>query len=120
MNIRFNETMFVPEITFCMSHTQAWSHFQKNVSETNDEWDRKIQVIPAVLNKIFFKLFKTQLIFVKKEQLNSMNERGRFLNSPWEPHMVMESYYLISTLTSMERETTARGAADSLIQFNYK
>lgn len=44
MNIMFNESMQMPNITFCMSRRQAWSHFQLNISISASEWDSKVQV----------------------------------------------------------------------------
>lgn len=46
MNIRFNETITMPNVTFCMSRAQAWSHFKVNESEASDVWDSVVDVSP--------------------------------------------------------------------------
>ncbi|KAL3083093.1 hypothetical protein niasHS_010895 [Heterodera schachtii] len=94
MNVRFNDTMKVPNMTFCMSRAQAWSHFKVNASEGEKKWDKKV-----------------------KEQLGKMIGREGFLALPWELEMTMETYNLIAILTSMERETTANGTANSIHKF---
>lgn len=95
MNIMFNESMTMPNITFCMSRAQAWSHFRLNPNETSEEWDNKIQ-----------------------KQLLNMTDKESFLSNPWDFRMVMETYNLISTLTSMERETTVEGSANTIDKFS--
>lgn len=50
MNIMFNESMMMPNITFCMSRQQAWSHFNINSSEDVEEWDRIVQVCSHTQN----------------------------------------------------------------------
>uniref|UniRef100_A0A915D2X1 Uncharacterized protein n=1 Tax=Ditylenchus dipsaci TaxID=166011 RepID=A0A915D2X1_9BILA len=94
MNIMFNESMTMPNITFCMSRSQAWSHFRINSSESTEEWDAHIQ-----------------------DQLMNMTDKKAFLSSPWDYRMVMELYNLISSLTSMERETTLEGSASTIQKF---
>lgn len=94
MNIMFNESMTMPNITFCMSRAQAWSHFRVNVNETPAKWDALIQ-----------------------DQLSNMTDRASMLSSPWDYRMVMETYNLISALTSMERETTTEGSANTIDKF---
>ncbi|KAI1720540.1 amiloride-sensitive sodium channel domain-containing protein [Ditylenchus destructor] len=94
MNIRFNESMTMPNITFCMSRSQAWSHFRLNTSETPEQWDEEIQ-----------------------DQLMNMTDHASFLSTPWDWRMVMETYNLISALTSMERETTLEGSANTIQKF---
>lgn len=91
----FNESMTMPNITFCMSKDQAWSHFQLNANESSKEWDNKIQ-----------------------EQLLNMTNKKKFLTENWDFRMVMETYNLISTLTSMERETTVKGSANTIDKFS--
>jgi hypothetical protein len=44
MKIVFNKSISMPNITFCMSRTQAWSHFHVNGSEAVEEWDESIKV----------------------------------------------------------------------------
>ncbi|KAI3422154.1 hypothetical protein GPALN_012687 [Globodera pallida] len=95
MNVRFNDTMRVPNMTFCMSRAQAWSHFRVNESDTGEGWAKRV-----------------------KEQLKNMTEREQFLTQPWELEMTMETYNLVSTLTSMERETTPQGTVNSIQKFH--
>ncbi|KAM3716611.1 Acid-sensing ion channel 1B [Dirofilaria immitis] len=91
MNIVFNESMRMPNITFCMTRQQAWSHFILNNSEMVDEWDRKIQI-----------------------KLKRLDTREKFLNEAWNYRLVVEAYETIATLSSMERETTAQGSIRSI------
>lgn len=94
MNVRFNETMQMPNITFCMSRAQAWSHFRLNDTVSGKQWEDTIL-----------------------RQLKNMTDAETFLKQPWEYEMVMETYNLIATLTSMERETTAHGTVNSIQKF---
>ncbi|VDN07710.1 unnamed protein product [Thelazia callipaeda] len=91
MNIMFNESMYMPNITFCMSKQQAWSHFTLNGSGSASEWDEKIQ-----------------------EELRKLNSREKFLGDSWDYRLIVEAYEVIATLNSMERETTAQGSARSI------
>ncbi|VDM29712.1 unnamed protein product [Toxocara canis] len=94
MNMIFNESMTMPNITFCMSRAQAWSHFKINASEPTDQWDQTIQ-----------------------DNLLNMTDHDSFLKQPWDYRMVMEAYEVVATLNSMERETTAHGSARSINVF---
>lgn len=87
--------MTMPNITFCMSRAQAWSHFKINTSESTEIWDKYIQ-----------------------DQLMNMTDKESFLNKQWDYRMVMETYNLIAALTSMERETTIESAAGSIQKFS--
>ncbi|VDN17542.1 unnamed protein product [Gongylonema pulchrum] len=91
MNIMFNDTMQMPNITFCMSRQQAWSHFQLNTSIQASEWDEKVQ-----------------------QELKKLDTREKFLNEPWDYRLVVEAYEVIATLNSMERETTNEGSIHSI------
>uniref|UniRef100_A0A914PTN1 Uncharacterized protein n=1 Tax=Panagrolaimus davidi TaxID=227884 RepID=A0A914PTN1_9BILA len=95
MNIVFNESMTMPNITFCMSRSQAWSHFAININESTEEWDEIIQGF-----------------------LENMTTHDEFLTKPWDYRMVMEGYDVVATLNSMERETTSQGAARSINVFS--
>ncbi|KAL3986142.1 Amiloride-sensitive sodium channel family protein [Acanthocheilonema viteae] len=91
MNIMFNESMYMPNITFCMSRQQAWSYLPLNNSELADEWDRRV-----------------------KGELEKLNSRKKFLHEVWDYRLIAEAYEVIATLNSMERETTAKGSARSI------
>ncbi|KAH7730932.1 Protein DEL-6 a [Aphelenchoides avenae] len=93
MNIVFNQSMSMPNITFCMSKKQALSHF--NVSGADDkEWDRLVD-----------------------DGLQNLTDREPFLTRRWDFRMVVEAYDVIATLNSMERETTPHGAARTISIF---
>ncbi|KAE9548837.1 hypothetical protein FO519_007956 [Halicephalobus sp. NKZ332] len=94
MNIVFNESMTMPNITFCMSRPQAWSHFHINPNESVQEWNRMVD-----------------------EMFQNMSTRELFLNSTWDYRLVMEAYDTVATLNSMERETTPHGAVRSIYVF---
>uniref|UniRef100_A0A915PVE6 Uncharacterized protein n=1 Tax=Setaria digitata TaxID=48799 RepID=A0A915PVE6_9BILA len=91
MNIMFNESMHMPNITFCMSKQQAWSHFTLNSSGSAEDWDVEIQ-----------------------KELDKLDSRKKFLDEAWNYRLVIEAYEVIATLNSMERETTAQGSARSI------
>ncbi|CAI2354399.1 unnamed protein product [Caenorhabditis sp. 36 PRJEB53466] len=94
INIVFNESMTMPNVTFCMSRQQAWSHFKLNLTAPADEWD-------AVVD----------------ESLANMTDHDAFMKSPWDYRLVMEAYDMIATYSSLERETTAHGSARSIHVF---
>uniref|UniRef100_A0AC35TVA4 Amiloride-sensitive sodium channel n=1 Tax=Rhabditophanes sp. KR3021 TaxID=114890 RepID=A0AC35TVA4_9BILA len=94
MNIMFNETMQLPNITFCLSRDQAWSHFKISKNDTNEIWDQVI-----------------------KDDLANMTDKKSFLEKQWEDKSIMEAYEIIATLSSMERETTAHGSMRSINVF---
>uniref|UniRef100_A0A7E4VY83 EF-hand domain-containing protein n=1 Tax=Panagrellus redivivus TaxID=6233 RepID=A0A7E4VY83_PANRE len=94
MNIVFNESMTMPNITFCMSRSQAWSHMAINPNESTEDWDARIV-----------------------ETLESMPTKQAFLNATWDYRMIMESYDVVATLNSMERETTPDGAMRAIFVF---
>ncbi|EPB75392.1 Amiloride-sensitive sodium channel [Ancylostoma ceylanicum] len=91
MNIVFNDSMTMPNVTFCMSKQQAWSHFKLNESAPVDEWD-----------------------MIVDEALANMTEHDSFMKLPWDFRLVMEAYDMIATYNSLERETTAHGSARSI------
>jgi hypothetical protein len=93
MNIVFNQSMTMPNITWCISKKQAWSHF--NLSGADDpEWDEAVE-----------------------EGLNNHTSRESFLTRIWDYRMVVEAYDVIATLNSMERETTPHGAARTIMLY---
>ncbi|KAE9556500.1 hypothetical protein FO519_000194 [Halicephalobus sp. NKZ332] len=94
MNIRFNDSMTMPNITFCMSKKQAWSHFKIDLSENSAAWDKIVQ-----------------------DELGNMTDAESFLTSNWDYRLVMEAYEVIATLNSLERETTPHGAARAMTVF---
>ncbi|WKY09809.1 hypothetical protein Q1695_002288 [Nippostrongylus brasiliensis] len=91
MNIVFNDSMTMPNITFCMSKKQAWSHFKLNESEPVDEWD-------AIVDEGFA----------------NMTTHDSFMNSMWDYRLAMEAYDMIATFNSIERETSLHGAARTI------
>ncbi|KHJ90211.1 hypothetical protein OESDEN_09949 [Oesophagostomum dentatum] len=91
MNIVFNDSMTMPNVTFCMSKMQAWSHFKLNESAPVDEWD-----------------------MIVDEALANMTDHDSFMKAPWDYRLVMEAYDMIATYNSLERETTAHGSARSI------
>ncbi|CAD6193473.1 unnamed protein product [Caenorhabditis auriculariae] len=94
INIMFNDSMTMPNVTFCMSRTQAWSHFKINESAPADEWDAIVE-----------------------EELANMTTHDDFMSKPWDFRLVMEAYDMIATYNSLERETTAHGSARSIHVF---
>ncbi|TMS39213.1 hypothetical protein L596_005776 [Steinernema carpocapsae] len=94
MNIVFNESMTMPNITFCMSRPQAMSHFKLNASEPTEQWDMIIQ-----------------------DNLMNMTDHDSFLKQPWDYRMVFEAYDVVATLNSVERETTPHGAARAILRY---
>uniref|UniRef100_A0A183BJU4 Amiloride-sensitive sodium channel n=1 Tax=Globodera pallida TaxID=36090 RepID=A0A183BJU4_GLOPA len=80
MNVRFNDTMRVPNMTFCMSRAQAWSHFRVNESDTGEGWAKRV-----------------------KEQLKNMTEREQFLTRPWELEMTMETQQRLGEIRKLAK-----------------
>uniref|UniRef100_A0A914DS04 Uncharacterized protein n=1 Tax=Acrobeloides nanus TaxID=290746 RepID=A0A914DS04_9BILA len=97
MKIVFNKSIAMPNITFCMSRAQAWSHFHINGSEAVEEWDESI-----------------------KDKLAALPDKNTFLNTKWDFRMTLEAYEVISTLTSIERETSTGGLIRSINRFRVK
>lgn len=94
MNIMFNETMSLPNVTFCMSRDQAWSHFKPSPNETDSDWEN-------IINK----------------DVGNMTTKEQFQNNRWDQHTIMEAYDVIANLNSMERETNAHGAVRTINVF---
>uniref|UniRef100_A0A915E437 Amiloride-sensitive sodium channel n=1 Tax=Ditylenchus dipsaci TaxID=166011 RepID=A0A915E437_9BILA len=97
MNINFNESITFPELTFCMSRDQAWSHFQidnTTLVDVNPEWEQEI-----------------------KNSLANLTEKDVFLKAPWSTPMVVEAYRAIATLNSLERESTSQSARRDISAF---
>uniref|UniRef100_A0A0N5BGK4 Amiloride-sensitive sodium channel n=1 Tax=Strongyloides papillosus TaxID=174720 RepID=A0A0N5BGK4_STREA len=94
MNIMFNETMSLPNVTFCMSRDQAWSHFKPSPNDTDADWENYIN-----------------------KDLSNMTKKEQFLKNPWDQHTIMEAYDVIANLNSMERETNAHGAVRTINVF---
>jgi hypothetical protein len=93
MNIVFNQSMTMPNITWCISKKQAWSHFNLSGAD-NPEWDEAVE-----------------------EGLSNHTSRESFLTRIWDYRMVVEAYDVIATLNSMERETTPHGAARTIMLY---
>ncbi|KAI6228745.1 Amiloride-sensitive sodium channel subunit beta [Aphelenchoides fujianensis] len=92
INVVFNDSMTMPNITFCMMRNQAYSHFNLSVDA---DWDRRID-----------------------EQLANLTERDAFLKAKWDYRMAVEGYEVISSLSSMERETESiHGTVHSITKF---
>ncbi|MFH4975828.1 hypothetical protein AB6A40_002537 [Gnathostoma spinigerum] len=88
----FNESMTMPNITFCMGRTQAMSHFVINTTEVESgDWDTIID-----------------------DRLTNLSDHSSFLEQPWDYRMIMEAYECISSLYSLERETTLAGLVHSI------
>uniref|UniRef100_A0A914LJS0 Uncharacterized protein n=1 Tax=Meloidogyne incognita TaxID=6306 RepID=A0A914LJS0_MELIC len=80
MSVRFNETMKMPNITFCMSREQAWSHFKLNTTENKQLWDKTIAT-----------------------QLANMTKKEDFLSKQWDYRIVMETYNLVILKIKMKK-----------------
>ncbi|KAI6230704.1 Amiloride-sensitive sodium channel subunit beta [Aphelenchoides fujianensis] len=92
INVVFNDSMTMPNITFCMMRNQAYSHFNLSVDA---DWDQRID-----------------------EQLANLTERDAFLKAKWDYRMAVEGYEVISSLSSMERETESiHGTVHSITKF---
>lgn len=88
----FNDSMAMPNITFCMSKEQAFSHFKLGDDSGDlDEWNAIVE-----------------------ENLMNMTDRESFLTRDWDFRIVAEAYEVIATLSSLERETSAHGSARTI------
>ncbi|KAL3101894.1 hypothetical protein niasHS_003303 [Heterodera schachtii] len=81
MFVVFNDTMTMPNITFCISKNHAWSHF-KTTNVSDSEIDDIVQ-----------------------KGLKKMRNKSDFLSSRWDDLMVVDAFQTISSLNSMEVET---------------
>jgi len=89
MNMMFNESMDMPNVTFCMPESLARGHLKMNVTE--DVWDAYIH-----------------------EQIEKRPTREEFLAPGWTHEMYQEAYDVIANLNSLERETHPQGLARSI------
>ena len=53
---------------------------------------------------------------VKEELTMKMDTHDNFLSESWNPFMIVETYNVIATLTTMERETTTFGLINRYIK----
>lgn len=53
---------------------------------------------------------------VKEELIMRMDTHDSFLSESWSPFMIVETYNVIATLTTMERETTTSGLINRYIK----
>ncbi|VDM95013.1 unnamed protein product [Thelazia callipaeda] len=91
----FNESMSMPNLTFCISKDQAFSHFNLyNMTELASDWD-----------------------LIVEENLLNMTSRESFLNSAWDFRVIIEAYEVIAAISSIERETSLNGSAHSITYF---
>nr|CAD2138254.1 unnamed protein product [Meloidogyne enterolobii] len=96
MSMQFNRTIIFPNITFCMSKRQAWSHFgnfgnssdsgnfssNSTLTSSNKDWNPEVEQILA-----------------------KMPNHDSFMNSSgWPQKLIMSAYEAIATLNSLERE----------------
>ena len=94
MSIQFNETMTMPNLTFCIAKDHAWSHFKKpDMSANASEFDDVVEA-----------------------ELRNMSDKKAFLSHHWDYRMIMDAYLVIQALNSLERETTSMGALNSIIK----
>uniref|UniRef100_A0A914HUZ6 Amiloride-sensitive sodium channel n=1 Tax=Globodera rostochiensis TaxID=31243 RepID=A0A914HUZ6_GLORO len=90
MFVVFNDTITMPNITFCMFKDHAWSHFKlKNL--TAHDIDEAVQ-----------------------KGMKKMESKNDFLNTPWDDLMVIEAFQSIAALNSMEIETSPTGFVHSV------
>ena len=99
MNMIFNQSMTFPNLTFCMSKRQAWSHFginpqDKPKMEQLDQWRDETE-----------------------KALANMTDHDTFMNESWPPNLVLSAYEAIATLNSLERESVAQQAMRDIKAF---
>nr|CAD2122414.1 unnamed protein product [Meloidogyne enterolobii] len=68
MKMNFNASMTMPNITFCMSKNNAWSHFNQTGLTSQDLYN------------------------ATEEGLSKMPDSATFLNNDWDYKMVMDAY----------------------------
>ncbi|CAK5036601.1 unnamed protein product [Meloidogyne enterolobii] len=68
MKMNFNASMTMPNITFCMSKNNAWSHFNQTGLTSQDLYN------------------------ATEEGLSKMPDSATFLNNEWDYKMVMDAY----------------------------
>jgi hypothetical protein len=96
MNMVFNESMKMPNMTFCMPKTLVLGHIKLNDTLLNDValWDAAVQ-----------------------GEVKKRKTKAEFLAPGWSHEMYFEAYDMIATLNSLERETHPQGLARSAAGF---
>uniref|UniRef100_A0A915N965 Amiloride-sensitive sodium channel n=1 Tax=Meloidogyne javanica TaxID=6303 RepID=A0A915N965_MELJA len=96
MSMQFNRTIIFPNITFCMSKRQAWSHFG-NFGNSSDSGNFSSNSTLTTSNKDWNP--EVEQILAK------MPNHDSFMNSSgWPQELIMSAYEAIATLNSLERE----------------
>ncbi|KAF7638227.1 hypothetical protein Mgra_00002197 [Meloidogyne graminicola] len=90
IKMNFNASMTMPNLTFCTSKNNAWSHF----NETTDEEMEK----------------------ATQEGLAKMPDYSSFLdnNNIWDYRMVKSAYWVVALIDMMEQDTNSKGVANSI------
>uniref|UniRef100_A0A914HZ17 Amiloride-sensitive sodium channel n=1 Tax=Globodera rostochiensis TaxID=31243 RepID=A0A914HZ17_GLORO len=99
MNVKFNQSVTYPNMTFCMPRRQAWSHFGVNVGDKTS-MDKVEQWGPNI-----------------EKELVNLTDRETFMHGLWPPELVMSAYQAIATLNALERESVAQQAVKDINRF---
>uniref|UniRef100_A0A183C957 Transmembrane protein n=1 Tax=Globodera pallida TaxID=36090 RepID=A0A183C957_GLOPA len=99
MNVKFNQSVTYPNMTFCMPRRQAWSHFGVNVGDKTS-MDKVEQWGPNI-----------------EKELGNLTDRETFMHALWPPELVMSAYQAIATLNALERESVAQQAVKDINRF---
>ncbi|CAD5228409.1 unnamed protein product [Bursaphelenchus xylophilus] len=91
MKIEVNETMPIPDITFCVPSVQATSHFSKAAKETD-------------LKEI-------------EKYLSRMKTKDDFLGKKWGEKLLYSAYTAVAALHTLEREAFGSFLAKQIKQF---
>lgn len=94
MNMRFNESMRMPNLTFCMPKSLVLGHLKPDFNKTTEQWDAHIH-----------------------SQIAKRKTKEEFLAPGWDHEMYFEAYDVIANLNSLERETHPQGMARSVANF---
>ncbi|CAJ0938932.1 unnamed protein product, partial [Mesorhabditis belari] len=98
LSIRMNDSMTLPNITFCMGADMVNSHVIIDRTANVTEWD----------------------IFVE-EQLEEMSNKSVALNPlrRWDDRLLFESYDYLAVMNSLERETDAKNIGKPIFRYRY-
>ncbi|KAF7639409.1 hypothetical protein Mgra_00001081 [Meloidogyne graminicola] len=98
MSMQFNRSITFPNITFCMSKRQAWSHFGADAIQPKEKikWKKEVEEILA-----------------------KMPNKDSFMkgNASWPSELIISAYEAISTLNSMERDKVDQQALTDIKTF---
>lgn len=98
LTIRFNDSMELPNMTFCMDSKMAKSFWNFNTSELTTEWDKHVEESLSKWNKS-----------------TALDSRLK-----WDDRVLSEAFDFLATINSFERESEASHIGRVIYSYNRK